>query len=126
MRVAIRAAALNRLDIFVRDGIPDVPLPQIPGGDGAGVVDALGEGVRGLTPGDRVLIQPGLFCGACEFCRGGEQSLCVPTGSSASTSPGTFAEYVVVPAAQRVSHPGGPRRFRRRPRFRWRTRPPGG
>src|SRR4030095_8626346 len=55
VRVAIRAAALNHLDIFVRDGIPDVPLPQIPGGDGSGIVDALGEGVEGLTPGDRVL-----------------------------------------------------------------------
>lgn len=75
--VGIRAAALNRLDLFVRDGIPGVPLPQVPGADGAGVIEAMGDGVSGLTPGDRVLIQPGLFCGACEFCRSGEQCLCV-------------------------------------------------
>ena len=49
VRVSIRAAALNHLDIFVRDGIPGVPLPQIPGADGAGVVDALGAGVEGLS-----------------------------------------------------------------------------
>src|ERR1700693_4909015 len=72
VRVSIRAAALNHLDIFVRNGIPDVPLPQVPGADGAGVVDKIGEAVEGLAPGDSVLIQPGLFCGDCEFCRGGE------------------------------------------------------
>ena len=62
VRVAIRAAALNHLDLFVRDGIPGVTLPQIAGGDGAGVVEALGPGVEGLQAGDRVLLQPGLYC----------------------------------------------------------------
>ena len=107
VRVAIRAASLNHLDIFVRDGIPDVPLPQIPGGDGSGIVDALGEGVEGLTPGDRVLLQPGLFCGACEFCRAGEQSLCVRYGIVGEHVAGTFAEFVVVPAANVFAIPAG-------------------
>jgi len=107
VRVAIRAASLNHLDIFVRDGIPDVPLPQIPGGDGAGVVDALGEGVRGLAVGDRVLLNPGLFCGACEFCRGGEQSLCVRFGILGEHIAGTFAQFVVVPAANVFPIPEG-------------------
>ncbi len=98
VRIALRAAALNRLDVFVRNGIPHVPLPQIPGGDGAGVVDALGEGVNGLVPGDRVLIQPGLYCGACEFCGAGEQSLCTTYRILGEHTPGTFAEFVVVPA----------------------------
>ncbi|HEY1251414.1 MAG TPA: zinc-binding dehydrogenase [Thermoanaerobaculia bacterium] len=107
VRVAIRAASLNHLDLFVRDGIPDVPLPQIPGGDGAGVVDALGEGVRGKTPGDRVLIQPGLFCGACEFCLAGQQSLCVTYRILGEHAPGTFAEYVIVPAVNVFPIPEG-------------------
>lgn len=98
IRVAIRAAALNHLDIFVRDGIPDVPLPQIPGGDGAGIVERLGEGVTGWTPGDRVLIQPGLYDADCEFCRDGQQSLCVRYRILGEHAPGTFAELVVVPA----------------------------
>jgi len=98
VRVAIRAAAMNRLDIFVRNGIPDVPLPQIPGGDGAGVVDAIGPGVEGLAPGHRVLLQPGLFCGVCEFCRRGEQSLCVQFRILGEHVAGTFAEQIVVPA----------------------------
>ena len=107
VRVAIRAAALNRLDLFVRNGIPGVPLPQIPGGDGAGVVDTVGEGVTGLTPGDRVLIQPGVFCGACEFCRDGEQSLCVTYRILGEHLPGTFSEMVVVPAANAFPIPEG-------------------
>ena len=125
MRVAIRAAALNHLDIFVRNGIPNVPLPQIPGADGAGVVDAVGAGVEGLAPGDRVLIQPGLSCGACEFCRGGEQSLCVTFRILGEHAPGTFAENVVVPARNVFPIPEGIRSRRPR-RSRSSTRPPGG
>jgi NADPH:quinone reductase-like Zn-dependent oxidoreductase len=107
VRVAIRAAALNRLDIFVRNGIPGVPLPQIPGGDGAGVVDALGEGVSGLTPGDRVLLQPGVSDGSCEFCRAGQQSLCVTYRILGEHLPGTFAEAIVVPAGNVFPIPEG-------------------
>ena len=97
VRVALKAAALNRLDVFVRNGIPDVPLPQIPGADGSGVVDALGDGVDGLAVGDRVLLQPGLSDERCEFCRSGEQSLCVAYRILGEHVAGTFAELVVVP-----------------------------
>ncbi|HEV2064978.1 MAG TPA: zinc-binding dehydrogenase [Thermoanaerobaculia bacterium] len=107
VRVSIRAAALNHLDIFVRNGIPDVPLPQVPGADGSGVVDAAGAGVEGISPGDRVLIQPGLFCNACEFCRGGEQSLCVKFRIVGEHVPGTFAEHAVVPARNVFPIPHG-------------------
>ena len=100
VRIRIRAAALNHLDLFVRNGLENVrvPLPQIPGADGAGVVDRVGDGVEGLSPGDRVLIQPGLYCGKCEYCRSGEQSLCVKFRILGEHSPGTFAEFAVVPA----------------------------
>jgi NADPH:quinone reductase-like Zn-dependent oxidoreductase len=107
VRVAIRAAALNHLDIFVRNGIPDVPLPQVPGADGAGVVDRLGPGVDGWTPGDRVLIQPGLYDGICEFCRAGEQSLCVQFQILGEHRAGTLAELVVVPARNLFRIPDG-------------------
>jgi NADPH:quinone reductase-like Zn-dependent oxidoreductase len=107
VRVAIRAAALNRLDVFVRDGIPGVPLPQIPGADGAGVVDRVGEGVSGVTPGDRVLLQPGLYCNTCEFCRAGEQCLCVQFRILGEHVPGTLAELVVVPARNVFPIPPG-------------------
>ena len=58
--VRLRAASLNHLDVWVRKGLPSVPKPRILGADGAGVVEALGEGVEGLSPGDRVVINPGL------------------------------------------------------------------
>jgi NADPH2:quinone reductase len=105
--VDIRAAALNRLDLFVRDGIPGVPLPQVPGADGSGIVAAAGEGVTGLAPGDRVLVQPGLFCGVCEFCRGGEQSICVKYRIVGEHAPGTFAEKALLPAVNLFPIPEG-------------------
>jgi NADPH:quinone reductase-like Zn-dependent oxidoreductase len=107
VRVAIRAAALNHLDIFVRNGIPDVPLPQVPGADGSGVVDAVGPGVEGLTPGDRVLIQPGLYCNVCELCRSGQQCVCPKFQILGEHVPGTFAEYAVVPARNLFPIPQG-------------------
>ncbi|MEO8432952.1 MAG: zinc-binding dehydrogenase [Acidobacteriota bacterium] len=105
VRIAIRAAALNHLDLFVRNGIPHVPLPMVPGADGAGVIDLAGAGVEGLAPGDRVLIQPGLFDGVCEHCRAGEQSLCVNYRLLGEHVPGTFAEKVVVPARNAFAIP---------------------
>lgn len=98
--VRLRAAALNRLDLFVRNGIPGVPiaLPHVPGADGCGVVEALGDGVSGLAVGDRVVLQPGLSCFRCEFCRDGERSLCVDYEILGEHVPGTFAELVTVPS----------------------------
>ncbi|HTR02494.1 MAG TPA: zinc-binding dehydrogenase [Thermoanaerobaculia bacterium] len=106
-RIAVRAAAMNRLDVFVRDGIPGVPLPQIPGADGAGIVDAVGAGVTGLAPGDRVLVQPGLYCNECEFCRAGEQSLCVAYRIVGEHAAGTFAERAVLPRRNLFPIPAG-------------------
>ena len=61
--VRLRAASLNHLDVWVRRGLPSVPKPRILGADGAGVVEALGDGVTGLAPGDRVVLNPGLVHG---------------------------------------------------------------
>ena len=62
--VRLAAASLNHLDVWVRMGLPSVPKPRILGADGAGVVEALGAGVEGFAPGDRVVINPGLEHGA--------------------------------------------------------------
>jgi zinc-binding alcohol dehydrogenase/oxidoreductase len=58
--VRLRAASLNHLDVWVRKGLPSVPKPRILGADGAGVVEALGDGVAGLAVGDRVVLNPGV------------------------------------------------------------------
>jgi NADPH:quinone reductase-like Zn-dependent oxidoreductase len=58
--IRLRAVSLNRLDLWVRKGLPSVPKPRILGADGAGTVEALGAGVDGFTPGQRVVINPGI------------------------------------------------------------------
>lgn len=100
VRIAIRAAALNHLDLFVADGLPGGAdrFPHIVGADGAGVIESVGPGVTSVQPGDRVLINPGISDYSCEFCRAGEQSLCVNYRLLGEHLPGTMAELVTVPA----------------------------
>ena len=100
VRVRVRAAALNHLDLFVVEGLPGVVItpPWIMGGDAAGVVDEIGPAVRGIRPGDRVIINPGIADRTCEYCLAGEQPLCVKYRLLGEHLPGTIADYVVVPA----------------------------
>jgi NADPH:quinone reductase-like Zn-dependent oxidoreductase len=100
VRVAVKAAALNRLDLFVREGWPSLKLemPHIPGADAAGVVLEVGEGVENVAPGDRVAINPTISCDRCEFCLRGQQNLCVHHSILGEFQRGTYAEQVVVPA----------------------------
>jgi NADPH:quinone reductase-like Zn-dependent oxidoreductase len=98
--IQVKSAALNHLDIWVRRGRRGVTLsmPHILGSDAAGVISEVGAGVDGFAAGDEVIINPGLSCGKCEHCRRGEQSECVSFGIVGMNRPGTFAEYVTVPA----------------------------
>jgi NADPH:quinone reductase-like Zn-dependent oxidoreductase len=107
VRVRLRTAALNHLDLFVVGGMPGVPidLPHIGGADGAGVVDAIGEGVSSVAVGTEVVFDPGLSCGGCEFCRRGEHSLCTSFGVMGEHCDGTFAEAVLVDEASLASRP---------------------
>ena len=100
VRVRMRAAALNHLDLFVVQGLPGVTIapPWILGSDGAGVIESLGAGVAGVRVGDTVVINPGTSDRTCEYCRAGEQPLCLAYGILGEHRPGTLAEYVVVPA----------------------------
>jgi zinc-binding alcohol dehydrogenase/oxidoreductase len=62
--IRLKAASLNHLDIWLRQGLPSVPKPRILGADGAGVVEALGKGADGFELGQRVVLNPGLRNGA--------------------------------------------------------------
>jgi NADPH:quinone reductase-like Zn-dependent oxidoreductase len=99
VRIALRASGLNHLDLFVVEGVPGVTyrFPHILGADGAGVVEQVGGGVSSVTPGDRVLINPGISDYTCEFCLAGEHSLCLRYGILGEHFPGTLAELVTVP-----------------------------
>ncbi len=109
VRVALRAAALNHLDLFVLEGMPNLPLnlPQVCGADGAGEIESLGEGVSGWKIGERVLLNPGRVCGVCEYCRAGEQSLCVKYQILGEHVDGTLAQFVCVPARMLARVPEG-------------------
>ena len=105
--VRVHAAALNRLDLFVTDGLAgvDYRFPHIVGSDGAGVVEAVGSAVTGIRAGDRVMINPGVACGRCAACAAGEESLCATFRVLGEHRPGTAAEYVVVPAVNLAAVP---------------------
>ncbi|HEY2805770.1 MAG TPA: zinc-binding dehydrogenase [Gemmatimonadales bacterium] len=97
--VALRAAALNHLDIFVIGGLPGIThqFPHVLGADGAGVVESVGADVKRFKPGDRVLINPGISCGHCEYCTSERQPLCASYAILGEHRAGTFAEAVCVP-----------------------------
>jgi NADPH:quinone reductase-like Zn-dependent oxidoreductase len=93
--VRLRASALNHLDIWIRKGLPSVPKPRILGADGAGVVEALGDGVSGFEPGERVVLNPGIEAGDGRIHVIGEHG------------DGTNAELIAVPATNVHPIPDG-------------------
>jgi len=107
--VRLRAAALNRLDLWVRAGWPGIRLnyPHIPGADGAGEIAALGAGVDGLEAGAPVVINSNIGCGECTFCQAGLDNQCRRWQLLGETRRGTYAEYVAVPARQVFPLPPG-------------------
>ena len=111
IRVRVKAAALNHLDLFVIAGLPGVKItaPWILGADATGIVDAIGE-VGGssenkLQVGDTVIVNPGISDQTCEYCQMGEHSLCVKYSMLGEHRPGTLAEYITIPARNARSIP---------------------
>lgn len=107
--VRVRACGLNHLDLWLEQGALPIPveLPRVPGCEIAGEVTAVGDDVPDWRPGDRVVIQSNLFCGECEFCRQGEESVCLRGGLLGVTCDGGFAEQVRAPARCLVRLPAG-------------------
>jgi NADPH:quinone reductase-like Zn-dependent oxidoreductase len=96
--VRVRACALNRLDLFARQGLSgpgvrDVLLPHISGVDVAGEVAKVGSGVERWRPGDRVVLYPGLSCGRCAACERGEDTMCRNYRIFGEDTHGGLAEY---------------------------------
>jgi NADPH:quinone reductase-like Zn-dependent oxidoreductase len=107
--VRLKAAALNHLDIWVRKGWQGLKLdyPHIPGADGAGEIAALGEDVTNWSIGERVVINPNLSCGTCEFCLVGMDNRCLDWGLLGETTRGTYAQYIAVSALNLLQIPDG-------------------
>ena len=107
--VRLHAAALNRMDVMVRNGWPGLKLelPHINGADGAGEITALsGATERGaveglvLQVGDRVAINANLGCGQCDYCLSGWDNMCRNWHLLGETIRGTYAEYICLPIRQ--------------------------
>lgn len=100
VRLRVEAVALNRLDVFARQGHPadEDEFPKRTGCDISGVVDAVGDEVTSWEAGDEVVVYPGVTCRACEYCLNGEHTMCSDYRIVGEDLPGGLAEYVTVPA----------------------------
>lgn len=99
--VRVAACGVCGTDLHIADGeFPPTPYPIIPGHELSGQVVDFGPGATGqLALGDRVAVDPSLFCGRCPACRRGRGNLCAHWGAIGDTVAGGFAELVTVPAA---------------------------
>nr|WP_145485081.1 MULTISPECIES: Zn-dependent alcohol dehydrogenase [Streptomyces] len=119
VRIRVRATGLCHSDLSAMNGVLPQPAPFVPGHEGAGEVLEVGEGVRHLKPGDRVVVCWLPACGACPACRRGQTELCLAGFMNAGTpnfrrpggdvfgfaGTGTFAEEVVLDAGCAVPLP---------------------
>ncbi|WP_372603613.1 alcohol dehydrogenase catalytic domain-containing protein, partial [Actibacterium sp.] len=96
--IRMLAASVNRVDLYMRDNGAGIThtLPQIMGVDGVGEV-AEANPDSNFKPGDRVILYPYEFCGACRYCLAGDQTLCLSARIFGEHRDGTMAEYLLAP-----------------------------
>ncbi|AKU90077.1 zinc-binding dehydrogenase [Vulgatibacter incomptus] len=109
VRVRVKATALNHLDLWIREGIPSIPVefPHVLGADIAGVVESVGSDVRGISVGDEVIVQPGQSCMQCEACLSGRDNACPSYKIVGEHRDGGYAELVSVPHHNVLPKPKG-------------------
>ncbi|HMA16766.1 MAG TPA: zinc-dependent alcohol dehydrogenase family protein [Kiloniellaceae bacterium] len=109
LRVKVAACGVCRTDLHVVDGeLPDPKLPVVPGHEIVGRVDALGAGVTGFAPGQRVGIPwLGFSCGTCAYCTSGRENLCPGARFTGYQIDGGYAEYCVADARYAFALPEG-------------------
>ncbi|MFJ2956376.1 zinc-dependent alcohol dehydrogenase family protein [Streptomyces sp. NPDC087270] len=103
--VQVAACGLCGTDLHILQGEFAPTLPIVPGHEFAGEVVAVGAGVRDLRTGDRVAVDPSLYCHECHYCRIGRNNLCEQWNAIGVTKPGGAAEFAVAPAANCVKLP---------------------
>ena len=108
VRIRVRAAALNHIDVWGRKGLPHFKLdfPHRLGADVVGEVEALGPGARAAV-GDRVVVSPGLSCGVCERCLLGDDVRCRSYRILGENTQGAYSRHIVVPDANLLPMPKG-------------------
>ena len=103
--VQVAACGLCGTDLHILRGEFAPSLPIVPGHEFAGTVVACGPGVLDVSEGDRVAVDPSLYCHDCHYCRAGHDNLCLRWGAIGVTVAGGAAEFVAVPAANCVKLP---------------------
>ncbi|HTK96003.1 MAG TPA: zinc-binding dehydrogenase [Terriglobales bacterium] len=103
--IKVKACALNHLDLWIRKGLPGVKLPHINGSDVAGDIAEVGEYISDLKVGQRVLLAPMTFCGHCQACTSGQQSLCRQFSVLGYLNDGGNCEYITVPRVNVIPIP---------------------
>jgi NADPH:quinone reductase-like Zn-dependent oxidoreductase len=105
--VRVKACALNHLDLWVRGGIPGVPipLPHIPGSDVAGEIAQIGAEVSTVRVGQKVVLAPGVTCGKCAACIAGQDNRCRQFTNLGYMIDGGCAEFVRVPEVNCLPYP---------------------
>lgn len=107
--VKIRAAAMNHLDLWVRQGMSRRTTPSLPlilGCEASGVVEGCGPQVKNFKGGDEVIVSPGVSCSQCEACLAGNDHYCRSYGIYGETEDGMDVEYKVVPERNLLPKPG--------------------
>lgn len=107
--IAVKACALNHLDLWIREGIPAyrTRLPHIPGSDAAGIVSEVGAGVEGIAAGQPVIVAPGISCFRCAYCLSGRDNLCDSYRIFGAGTDGGYAEFAKAPALNMIPMPEG-------------------
>ena len=105
--VRVRACALNHLDLWVRRGLPNVPipLPHIPGSDIAGEIAKIGAQVTTVRVGQKVVLAPLVSCGKCPACLAGLDNRCRQATNLGYMIDGGCAEFVRAPEANCLPYP---------------------
>jgi D-arabinose 1-dehydrogenase-like Zn-dependent alcohol dehydrogenase len=101
VRIKVHACGICHSDSLTKEGaLPGLQYPRVPGHEVAGVIDAVGAGVAGWKPGQRVGVGwNGGYCGYCDHCRRGEFFACVRGQVTGVTYDGGYGEYMVAPAS---------------------------
>ncbi|MGP3984516.1 zinc-dependent alcohol dehydrogenase family protein [Streptomyces sp. KR80] len=103
--VDIAACGLCGTDLHILQGEFAPTLPVVPGHEFAGEIVGVGSEVKELAVGDRVAVDPSLYCHECRYCRTGHNNLCDRWGAIGVTVAGGAAEYALAPAANCVRLP---------------------
>lgn len=103
--VQVAACGICGTDLHIAEGEFAPALPIVPGHEFAGEIVELGSDVTELRVGDRVAVDPSLYCHECHYCRRGRNNLCENWNAIGVSVPGGAAEYAVAPAANCVKLP---------------------